>query len=464
MMSKTIKDAIDSRLSNIKISDDFESKVLSNSYKTRKIFKKPIAIVAAAVLCVVLSTTVMATTIPSFNKLLGIVSPQVAQFLRPIQLTSIDNGIKMEVIASMNDEDTTVVYLSIQDMKADRINDSLCIEHFELGDRLLRSMGTEIVSYDKATKTVILKVTGSGGEELEGKKATASFKSFYTDRNYKIVEADIDLSKIIGASATKTMQLTLKDDYTKYGYGGSGSLSLCKQLEKDGTVKVLKPDEKNIAMPDIDYELISNIGVIDGRLRIQLKRNGGTELNIYNYRLIDNAGNKIEASEDINFGKEGYSNQYKEYVFDIKESDLSKYKLEVEYPTFKNYTQGDWQVTFELEGVEKKEVDCDIKLDEIKINKAFVSPIGVTITGSILKKSGTDINKTSVNDEVLQKAKLSVETNNGDVVTLNLKSTQTSSDSTSDFSKFAGKYMFSEPIKLEDIKEISINGNVVALE
>lgn len=443
MMNRTIKNVIDTRLANIKISDELKGKILSNSYKKRKTVKRVFAI-AAAILCVMLSVSVMAATIPNFNKLLYTVSPQIAQFLQPIGVTSEDNGIKMEVVAAMSDDDTAVVYISMQDLTADRVDEDIDFYNYSITG--LHSFTSQVISYDKASRTAIVRLLANGGSRLNGKKVTVNVNSFLSDKqSYNLFDTGIDLVKAVNDSNTSTIPLDMHNIP-----GGSGDL-FNKLIEK-GTINILKTDEMNIALPNINFAHISNIGIIDGQLHVQTKWNGNGIDDHGTFALIDSSGNRINPS-NIYFGTDEkgntkYGSEYVEYIFQVKKTELNNYRLNADhFTTSGQYTEGKWQTTFKIEAVEKSTVvDCDMNSGGIKINKVSVSPIGVSIIGNgNIKDNTNDIS-------------VSVKMNDGSILALKSVISQREDD------MIICKYMPTEPIKVANVKEININGKVVRLK
>ena len=441
MMNRTIKNVVDTRLANIKISDALENKILNNSHKRRKIVKRPFAVVAAVLLCVMLIVPVMAATTPSMNKLLNLVSPQIGQLLQPIQLISEDNGVKMEVIAAMSDNDTTVVYISMQDLTAYRVDESIDLYNYSI-----TGMGTftsEVISYDNVSKTAIIRLLANGGRKINGKKVTVTVSSFLSDKqSYSLFDTGIDLAKAISSPTAKSIPLNMDN------VPGGGSDLFFKFKEK-GTINILKTDQKNISLPNINFAHISNIGIIDGRLHVQTKWTGGGIDDHGTFALIDNSGNRINPS-NIYFGTDEngntkYGREYVEYIFEVKETELNKYTLNADhFTTSRHYIEGKWQNTFKIEAVEKgTEVGGDIDLGGIKINKLSVSPIGVSLIGTRYKKDNThDIH-------------VSVKMIDGSVLTLDSVVSQ------NEDGKIICKYMSLKPIKVANVKEVIINGNVV---
>ena len=58
-----------------------------------------------------------------FCNLLSIVSPDFALLLQPIEIACEDNGIKMEVVGAMNDDEMKVIYITMKDLVGDRIDE-----------------------------------------------------------------------------------------------------------------------------------------------------------------------------------------------------------------------------------------------------------------------------------------------------------------------------------------------------
>lgn len=444
MMNRTIKKAIDTRLADIKISSELEKKITDYPNKTRSVRKKSSVVVVAAAILVLLSISVMAATITNFDKLLSIISSQEEQNLQPIKLSCEDNGIKMEILAAMSDDNTAVAYISMQDLTADRIDESIDLYNYSIST--MKSITSEVIWYDAASKTAIIKLLANGGKKLEGKIVTLKVESFLSNKqSYKLFDTGIDLMKTISSTTISTIPLDMKNVS-----GGSGNLF--DEFRKKGKINILKPDEINITLPDINFAHISNIGIVDGKLHVQTKWTAGGIDDHGTFILVDELGDKTYPSS-IYFSidkneKAIYGRDYIEFIFDIKESEINKHKLFADhFTTHGHYTEGKWQNTFKLEAMEKdREIDTDMDFGEFKVNKLSLSPIGVTLMGTgDMTNTANDIS-------------VSVKMENGSVYTLN------SSVRNSENGKFTWKFMTLEPFKTKDIKEVSINGKIVKLK
>jgi len=434
---KNIQHIIDSRLSNLKLDDEFASKMLSKANRPRRV-KTPLAIAAAVCLCIMLSIPIMAATIPSFNTLLSLVSTGIAQILQPIERVSENNGIKMEVVAAMNDDETAVAYLTMQDLTGNRIDKTIDLYNYSItGTNMFTS---EVIAYDEITKTATIRLLANGGSKLNGKKVTVQVDSFLSDRHdYKEVATGIDLTSI--QKDPKTIPL----DMTKLSGGGGDWFETLRAL---GTIQILKTDDMNIALPGIDFADISNIGIVDGRLHVQIKWTGnGIDDHGFLY-LIDAAG-KIINPGNVSFGTDAsgntkYGRGYEEYIFDIGEGQLAQFKLQGYFVTNGNYVKGKWQTTFKIEAVTKsKQADCNIDSGSTKISNVSISPLGITILGSSNTNSPDDIDfSVTMIDGSIQKKFNTLTTH-------------------SDKDKFSSKYMPDSPLDIENVREVSINGNII---
>src|SRR5699024_5692890 len=113
--------------------------------------KQPLKIAMVTCICIMLSVGVLAATVPSFNEIVSIVSSDIASILQPIEMTSEDNGIKMEVVAAYNDDEMAVIYITMQDLTGDRIDESLDLYNYTLSEGAL--FNSQIIGYDEETKT-----------------------------------------------------------------------------------------------------------------------------------------------------------------------------------------------------------------------------------------------------------------------------------------------------------------------
>ena len=351
----------------------------AKSEKPKSKLKKLMFPVVAS-LTLMFSAGVGAAYIPSLNNLLANVSPEIALMLQPIDSKSgisESNGIKMEVVAAMNDDEMAVIYVTMQDLIGDRIDETLDLYDYSFTGAHMNT--SQLVDYDETSNTATLRIQANGGEELDGSKVNFRIDSFLSDKQTHEVEVEADLAEIIN-NPPKIIPLDMNNTS-----GGGGVL--LEQLEAQKVIQVLKPSETNIQLPGVDFINITNIGFIDDRLHIQVEWTGN-DIDAHGYfYFVDELGNEIYSSS-VNFGLDGsgktnYGNEYTEYIFEKNSMDVDEQELLGHFVSNGNHIEGDWNTTFRLQSVGEK-LTYDFKKDfgTWTSNSVSISPLGVTLYGS----------------------------------------------------------------------------------
>ncbi|MGE8081460.1 DUF4179 domain-containing protein [Peribacillus loiseleuriae] len=407
----------------------------AKSEQPKRKFKKTVAIPLVASLFLIFSVGVGAATIPSFNNLLSIVNPKIALILQPIEISSEDDGIKMEVVAAMNDGEMAVIYVTMQDLTGNRIDETLDIYDYSLTKGHM--FNSQIVDYDETTNTATLRVQANGGESLNNKKINFHISSFLSHK-HKFEEVKVNANLM---EAKNNIPKTIPLDMNNISGGGG---EVFGELKEQGTVQVLKPDETDLYLPEIEFMHISNLGFINNRLHIQTKWQGD-DIDSHGYfYFIDTSGNKIHAS-NIYFGVDklgntNYGNEYIEYIFDVDNLDINKLKLMGDFVSNGNHTIGNWNTTFKIQSINKeKSMDFNRDFGSWMAKRITVSPLGVTLYGN------GEFNNSS---EIVVSAKM----NDGSVQTFD------SMTSFSENEKVIAKFLSSLPLDISKIESINIDG------
>ena len=431
-----IKSAINTRLSELIISKELENKILNGCSNKRRTIGRPLTIAAAICLCLLISVPVVAANTGTFEKLLKLVSQQTAMKLQPIELVSESNGIKMEVVAAMNDDETAVVYLTLQDVAGKgRVDKTVDLYNYFIEGA--DSFTHELVNYDDKTQTATIRMLASGGKKLNGKKVMVSLDSFLSGKeSFNKIDTGIVIKDIVDKSS-EAIPLDMNNIP-----GGSGALF--DELKQTGIINVLKTDETNIKITGIDFTKISNIGYVDGRLHIQTKWSKSIDDHGFIY-LANSDGDQINPS-NIYFGTDEkgrtkYGRDYIEYIFDMNAEQVSGYSLQGDFVKNNNYTEGKWQTTFKIQAVDgaTKEVK-NIDVGNTRIDKITVSAMGVNIFGRIQASKDLSINVTMKDGKTLFCDNSLSESSNGEAVT---------------------KYIPDGPIDVGNIKEVRINNELI---
>ncbi|MDR4887412.1 hypothetical protein RGU12_07545 [Fredinandcohnia sp. QZ13] len=411
----------------------------AKSEKTKSRFKK-LAIPLVASVFVVFSAGVGAARIPSFNNLVATVSPQIAIMLQPIEISSESEGIKMEVVAAMNDHEMAVIYVTLQDFTSNRIDETLDLYDYSLtGAQMFNS---RIVDYDEKTNTATLRIQANGGESLNERKVNFRITSFLSDKQTYEIAVDANLSEI-----TSKPPQTVRLDMNNIPGGGG---NLYQKLEEQGVIQVLKPNETEIILPEIEFMHVSNIGIIDNRLHVQTRWNKENIDNHGYFYIADDLGNTIHPTS-ISFGidEEGqtnYGNEYTEYIFDIDSVDFEKTELLGHFVSNGKYTTGNWNTTFKMEAVQD-EINSELNKNfgTWSSNRVSISPLGITIYGT---------GKFNDSSNIAVSAKMT----DGSVQTF---------DSMFNYSDNKGitiKFASPLPLELSKVKTINVNDTEISLK
>ena len=316
-----------------------------NEKRNLRITYKPAITVAILLICLVTTVPVLASTVPSIYQLMYDVSPSIAQFFIPVQKSCEDNGIKMEVVASYIHDDTAEIYITMQDLTDNRIDESTDLYDSYSIQRPFNSVATcKRVGYDETTKTAtfLISITEYGNKKIAGDKITFSVKEFLSNKKeYNDIPVECDLEAADSNSLTKIT-----------GVNGGGGINYDKYFSKDtDSVKVLSPsDQRKAIVEGID---LAGIGYIDGMLHVQIAVKNPLSNDNHGFIFLkDSTGNEIQCDYNIFFKEVSDSGEevgVNEYIFNISKDEIKHYKLYGDFVTSDLLTEGNWKVTFPLE-------------------------------------------------------------------------------------------------------------------
>ncbi len=303
--------------------------------------RKPMIAFASFCLCFFLVMPVLADTEPIY-RLMYLISPATAQFFKPIKKTDVDNGIKMEVVSAYIHENVAEIYITMEDLTGNRIDETIDLPESYSINRPVSSIGhCSYVGYDAETKkaTFLITIQEGEGKDIAGEKITFSVSRFLSHKKtYDDIPFLIDLSTVPNAESTQ------KVSKRGGGYVAPGDMS--------AFVDALIPSTpmSEFAVDGIE---LTGIGYIDGKLHIQTSvKDKSSNDNHGHFYLKDKAGNIINSKGGFDFIK--YDDQenridYHNDVFDIPQDEISNYTLSGYFVISGMETKGNWKVTFPLE-------------------------------------------------------------------------------------------------------------------
>lgn len=432
----SLKQHIDKRLNSIEVSPNLINNIQDSSkankhYRKHNRFKKYVTIPLVTIMGMFLSTTALAATIPSVNSWLFGVNPSFADMLYPVNLSFEDNGIELDVIYAANDNHTSMVYFSLQDITSDRIDDTTDIYNYNL-------IGTNVatcrlVSYDENTNTAFFQMLGTGGSDMSGNMTLLSIQSFISDKTeYALYDTQLDIAGLVD----KNVSSLPLDNFISLG-GGCNK----RGMDYDEQISVLALDEMDLSLgKNIDFVSISNIGIVDDKLHIQTKWDESVDNHGY-LSLIDNNGDSLPCAsysfriEDYTQGRDSYP-EYIEYVFDIGCIDkLQSCSLWAEFVEEGKYTKGAWSVNFRLSNADSIDICSDLA-ESIEI-----STLGIYIDG---------YNSANTNCDVAIRLKDGTK-----------KLIENCISSNGSNSSESINIIFDCPLNIEDIKNVTLDGKLI---
>lgn len=351
-------------------------------YKRR--IPKIIYIPIAAILSLTIVTGAAAAMgVIDLSSILQFLSGDRINILRPVNKTSEDQGIRMQTLGAVRDGSTTEIYVALKDLTEDRVNASLDVYDFHVSGG--RSHNAKLVQYDPDEKTAIIRFLVQG--KRLSNRMSVQISSFLSGSNKEEnYDSGLNLSELLSKKQQTEYDTLdpLKDGIS--GWGGESALELSEQE----FIHVLRQDQTHIKLPGINWMYISNIGIVNGKLHIQI--NPDDEMGRYNHGYFfftDDQGNKQDIPmNSVSYGsytKGGtqYGGDYKEYIFDISDiSQLNKLQLKGNFTSYDQFVTGKWETTFDLKkDFLSKTGTATLTLDEEIRTDIVVSSLGVTLMG-----------------------------------------------------------------------------------
>lgn len=327
--------------------DEAERSAQENSKHKFKLFltpKKFIVLIAAVLIICFATLPVWAAKSPVLNNVLYSISPETAQFFKPVQKSDEEKGVKMEVISAYIHDDTAEIYISLQDTGSNRIDETTDLfDSYRIRTPFDSSGYCKDVSYDPETKTKTFLVTlkNNSKHKITGWKVTFSLEKILSQKESGTVCLD-ELNIALAEKNPKTVRKKV------LGYSNSienPNRSLYFQaMESQG---IIATPFKGIT--------ITALGYIDNKLHIQVHYSNIINTNTWGFVDLKNTvtGETLGYSDSFNFWDEEKTGHYYEYIFDTTSlTEPENWKIEGSFNTSPEALTGNWEVTFPLENQE----------------------------------------------------------------------------------------------------------------
>ena len=313
---------------------EIDDHLIANAYaqhKFRPLAKRLVALAAALILTMALGVSALAAADvePAYDILYRL-SPQLAQQLKPIRLSCVDNGIEMEVVSANVSENEADVLVSLRDLEGQRVDATTDLfDSYNIRTPFSTEGTCSRPEYDEESKTAtfLIHIAQPEGTKIEGEKITFSLSSFISGKQTYEGALALDPGAIESNPETQT-------DVPMRG----GDNYVCDTFLVPG--ELLAPTE-NVR--------ITGMGFIDGKLHVQAHFADILTTDAHGLVYLSDGANDVrENIASFAFWDEDRTGSYEEYIFDISPEDVEKYQFYGYFEASKGYCTGDWQVTFAL--------------------------------------------------------------------------------------------------------------------
>ena len=249
-----------------------------------------------------------------------------------------NNGMEVALLSAFTDGNRAHALLELSDISGTRLSDSIRI----LSKAYIYGISAGPVSYDEKTNTATLALTVTLNEPVStGDRLSLPIDTILS--GIKRIDAE-PIAFDLAAHAKDSTGISQEEwnDAASGGMNMPGTAGFTGDVEPN--MVFLPPDKTALALDGIDWAVVTNIGVIDGYLHLQIKETDAfnSEYNRGYIFLLDRDGNQIHSA----FGSK--TNGYEEMAFEVSD-DLSAYRLAVSGEQIENVVQGPWNMSFVIE-------------------------------------------------------------------------------------------------------------------
>ena len=304
---------------------------------------RPLIALAAVLVCLALAVPAFAMPAlaadPNGYALLYSISPAAAQFFKPVNRSDEDNGIRLTVDSVYLHSDTVEVYVALQDLTGDRLDETTDLfDSYRINRGFDCSATCSLAGYDAQTRTArfLISITSFDGQDIEGDKLTFSLNRLLTGKTEtEGAVTGLDLAAVQAEPATQ--QVTRRGGSGIAAEAGGSTAETRTALVPTGTLAAPAP---GVA--------ITAVGYVDGLLHIQVLYENILETDNHGQLWLDNGVEKLECLGSLSFFAENGSDSYEDYYFDVTPAQLADCTLYGSFVTADTLIEGNWEITFPL--------------------------------------------------------------------------------------------------------------------
>ena len=324
------------------IDDDYIDSAISSDRKKPRVFKRTVALLAAALICIIsLVPALAANDAQPAYELLYSVSPELAQRLKPVKKSCVSSGIQMEVTSADIHGSKAEVLVAVKDLESNRIDSTIDLFDSYYIRGLKDCAGTcRLESYDKKSgiASFLIYIEQMNGKKIDISKVTFSVSQMLTGK--KEIQksfSSFDLTKApVNPETVRSEKLEIRGE---------------TWIEKNKIQDYLIPNSVPL-FTLVDGAYVSAAGYCGNQLHIQIYYEDICHTDNHGFIYLKNKnGELLNGTGEASFWDKKHKGCYEEYTFDIPKSELSSYELYGEITTCDTLIEGDWEITFPLETI-----------------------------------------------------------------------------------------------------------------
>lgn len=304
---------------------------------------RPLIALAAVLVCLALTVPAFAMPAlaadPDGYALLYSISPAAAQFFKPVNRSDEDNGIRLTVESVYLHSDTVEIYVSLQDLTGDRLDETTDLfDSYRINRGFDCSATCSLAGYDAQTRTArfLISITSFDGQDIEGDKLTFSLNRLLTGKTES--EGAVTGLDLAAAQAEPAMQQV-------EWRGGSGIAAEVGGSAAETRTALVPTGTLAAPTPGV---AITTMGYVDGLLHIQVLYENILETDNHGQLWLENGTEKLECLGSLSFFAGNGSDSFEEYVFDVSPAQLADCTLYGSFVTADTLIEGNWEITFPL--------------------------------------------------------------------------------------------------------------------
>lgn len=304
---------------------------------------RPLIALAAVLVCLALTVPAFAMPAlaadPDGYALLYSISPAAAQFFKPVNRSDEDNGIRLTVDSVYLHSDTVEIYVSLQDLTGDRLDETTDLfDSYRINRGFDCSATCSLAGYDAQTRTArfLISITSFDGQDIEGDKLTFSLNRLLTGKTEtEGAVTGLDLAAVQAEPATQQVEWR----------GGSGIAAEAGGSAAETRTALVPTGTLAAPTPGV---AITAMGYVDGLLHIQVLYENILKTDSHGQLWLENGAEKLECLGTLSFFGENGSDSFEEYYFDVTPAQLADCTLYGSFVTADTLIEGNWEITFPL--------------------------------------------------------------------------------------------------------------------